>query len=242
MYIVVVKRNEWHFSEVVAVIRYHITILRIHEHIIIGQQFQFITGSTPECLTLRICPVFVHRVIVTGRVINVRIHPHGSDQPAFKAPVKHWDNLLTRNNCPLKAVITLPVMHPADSGIGGIYTQLHAVLGVFIPQGFCDALIVCRTAYIEQRRRGKGIGGFLIHDQSVEVPGNPVVCVAQRIVGFFFFLVFRLISKQDVCLVTVIPICHRRPRHKCGMTRFIFFYQLSHCFNVHCYSPKIPRF
>ena len=132
-------------------------------------------------------------------------------------------------------------MHPADSGIGGIYTQFHAVLGIFIPQGFCDALIVCRTAYIEQRRRGKSIGSFLVHDQSVEVPGDPVVRIAQWIVRFFFFLVFGFVPEQDVRLIAVITFCYIRTRHKCRMAGFIFFYQLFHCINIHCYLTSKYR-
>ena len=241
MDIVVVKRDERYFSEIMPVIGNHITGGWINKHFIVCQQIKCLACSSPECLTLCICPVFIYRIIIPSCIVDVRIHSHGSDQPAFKATVKHRDDLLRRNNCPFKTIIALPVMHPADRSIGSIHTQFHAVLCILITQGFRDTLIARRTAYIEQRRCGKRIGRFLVHDQTMKVPGNPVVCVAQRIVGFLFFLIFLLITKQYVRLIAVITFCYIRTCHKCRMTGLIFFYQLFHCINIHCYLTSKYR-
>ena len=132
-------------------------------------------------------------------------------------------------------------MHPADGSIGSIHTQFHAILGILITQGFRDALIARHTAYIEQRRCSKSIGCFLVYDQTMEVPGNPVVCIAQRIVCFLFFLVFGFVPEQDVRLIAVITFCYIRTCHKCRMAGLIFFYQLLHCINIHCYLTSKYR-
>ena len=68
---------------------------------------------------------------------------------------------------------------------------------------------------------------FLIHDKSAGVPGDPVICIVQRIVGVLFFLIFQFVPEQNIWLIALIPLCHYCTRHKCGIIGFVFFISYS---------------
>ena len=83
MYIVVVKWDKWHFLKIMAIIGGHVTGSRINKHFIVCQQIKCLSRPSPECLALCIRPVFIHGIIVSSCIVDVRIYPHCSDQPTL---------------------------------------------------------------------------------------------------------------------------------------------------------------
>ena len=145
------------------------------------------------------------------------------------------NNLLAVNYRPLEcSIFILPVMNPSHRRIGSIDAQLHAVFPVFIPEHFCHDFISMLIPNIEERWCCEHIRGFLIYDKPVEVPGNPVVCIAQRVVGILFlFLVFKLVFHQNIRFIPVVPFRLHRPQGKPCMPRFVFSYEFFHYLKFH---------